>query len=99
MIAEIKKQMKNFQNLAFFIGNVSKECKTTLHPEPNRSLLSYGYAFISLPALFFVKFAYFLSAFILYLSSLLFSKYLSDIPTLYSKGKYTLRYTNLSAYV
>lgn len=40
-IAETKKQMKNLQNLAFFIGKVSKECKTTLHPEPNRSLLSY----------------------------------------------------------
>lgn len=28
----------------FSIGNVSKKYKTTLHPEPNRSLLSYRYA-------------------------------------------------------
>lgn len=69
--------MKSLQNLTFSLRNINKECKTTLHPGPNRSLLFYGYAFIPLLTFFFVKFVYFwVHLFFIYRVSVIFQLFI-----------------------
>jgi len=90
--------MKNIQNLTISIGNVSKECKTTLHPEPiymytyNRFLLSYEHAFILVPILFLVKLSIFESIILIYRISYFPNIYLTSRLYIKKKIYYQIHY-------